>query len=125
MRILHCVEFYAPSVGGAQEVVRQISERLAARGHDVTVATPALPERTTDEINGVRLAEFDAYGNAVRGMTGEIDRYRRFVRDGGFDVVMAYAAQQWTSDALLDDAGDIESRLILAPCGFSALYDPN
>jgi glycosyltransferase involved in cell wall biosynthesis len=124
MRILHCVEFYPPSVGGAQEVVRQISERLASRGHDVTVATTALPERTSSEHEGVRIEGFQVRGNATRGMTGEVDRYRRFVRDGGFDVVMTYAAQQWTTDALLDAAPSIDSRLVLAPCGFSGLYDP-
>ena len=32
MRILHTVQYYSPSVGGAQEVVRQISERLALVG---------------------------------------------------------------------------------------------
>ncbi|MFL5844116.1 MAG: glycosyltransferase family 4 protein [Solirubrobacteraceae bacterium] len=124
LRILHAVEFYAPSVGGAQEVVRQVSERLAARGHEVTVATTALPGRTAGEIAGVRIAGFDVAGNAVRGMTGDVEGYRRFVRDGEFDVVMTYAAQQWTTDALLDVLAEVPGRRILAPCGFSGLHDP-
>ncbi len=45
MRILHTVEFYHPSIRGAQEVVRQFSERLVTLGHDVTVVTTKLPER--------------------------------------------------------------------------------
>ena len=73
MKILHTVEFYHPSVGGMQEVVRQISERLVALGHQVTVATTALPERTEKEINGVKIVEFKISGNAVRGMSGETD----------------------------------------------------
>src|SRR3954462_6732295 len=101
LRILHAVEFYAPSVGGAQEVIRQVSGRLAARGHDVTVATTHLRERRVDVIDGVRIEGFDVRGNAVRGIEGDVERYRRFVLDGGFDVVMTYAAQQWTTDALL------------------------
>ena len=124
MRILHAAEFYAPSVGGAQEVVRQVSERLAAAGHDVTVATSAIPGRGSAEIAGVRIAEFAISGNAVRGMTGDVEAYQRFVRDGGFDVVMAYAAQQWSFDALLDMAAELPCPLVLAPCGFSALEDP-
>jgi glycosyltransferase involved in cell wall biosynthesis len=124
MRILHTVEFYAPSVGGAQEVVRQLSERLAGRGHDVTVATTRLPQRRGLEHNGVTIAEFDVRGNLVRGMEGEIDRYREFVRDGGFDVVMSYAAQQWATDALLPIAGELDAAMVLAPCGFSALENP-
>lgn len=124
LRILHTVEFYAPSVGGAQEVVRQVSERLAARGHDVTVATTRLPQRDVHELNGVRIEEFAVSGNTVRGITGEVDRYRAFVRDGGFDVVMSYATQQWATDALLPIAGELDAATVLAPCGFSALHDP-
>jgi glycogen synthase len=37
MKILHTVEFYSPSTGGAQEVVKQLSERMAEKGHVVTV----------------------------------------------------------------------------------------
>ncbi|MFH1005826.1 MAG: hypothetical protein V1781_10125 [Bacteroidota bacterium] len=39
MKILHTVESYYPSVGGMQEVVKQISEQLVKMGHSVTVAT--------------------------------------------------------------------------------------
>ena len=44
MKILHTVEFYHPSVGGMQEVVKQLSERLVRLGHNVTVATSQLKE---------------------------------------------------------------------------------
>ena len=109
-------------MGGAQEVVRQISERLAARGHDVTVATTRLPARTRGVLNDVRIEQFDVKGNAAGGMRGEVSRYRRFVAEGAFDVVMSYAAQQWTTDALLDVVDDIPGARVLAPCGFSGLY---
>jgi L-malate glycosyltransferase len=124
MRILHTVEFYAPSVGGAQEVVRQLSVRLAARGHDVTVATTRLPNRTTDVIDGVRVEGFDVRGNAVRGIEGEVDRYREFVTGGDWDVIMSYAAEQWATDALLDRVDALPGARVLAPCGFSRLDDP-
>ena len=103
-------------------MVRQISERLAAQGHDVTVATTRLPGPTRDSHNGVRVEEFDVSGNAAGGMKGEISRYRRFVAEGAFDVVMSYAAQQWTTDALLDVIDDIPAVRVLAPCGFSGLH---
>ena len=124
MRILHAVEFYPPSVGGAQEVVRQISERLVARGHEVTVATSRLAHRTSLELAGVRIEEFDIAGNQVRGMTGDLERYRRLARREEWDVVMTYAAQQWTTDALLAHLGEIPAASVLAPCGFSGLLDP-
>jgi L-malate glycosyltransferase len=123
MRVLHAVELYRPSVGGAQEVVRQVSERLAARGHEVTVATTALPEREPGPLEGVEIAEFAVSGNAVGGLNGDVAGYRRFVLDGDFDVMMVYAAQQWTLDALLGVIDQVPYPVMVAPCGFSALGD--
>lgn len=125
MRILHAVESYTPAVGGAQEVVRQVSERLAARGHEVTVATSARADRSEGRIAGVEVAEFDVGGNEVRGMRGDVEGYRRYVAGGGFDVLMTYAAQQWTTDALLPVLDRIPMPKVLAPCGFSGLRDPD
>lgn len=124
MRILHTVEFYAPAVGGAQEAVRQISEHLVRFGHEVTVATSSLPERTFTELRGVSIWGSDLSGNLARGMKGDIAGYRRFVMESGFDLVMSYAAQQWATDALLEVLSQIRSRKVLVPCGFSGLRDP-
>jgi glycosyltransferase involved in cell wall biosynthesis len=104
--------------------VRQLSERLAARGHDVTVATTALPARVGTEIKGVRMAGFNTSGNRVRGMQGDVEGYRRFVLGGGFDVVMNYAAQQRTTDARFDVLPGLKAAKVLVPCGFSGLDDP-
>ncbi|MEA2412909.1 MAG: L-malate glycosyltransferase [Thermoleophilaceae bacterium] len=123
MRILHAVEFYPPAVGGVQEVVRQVSERLAARGHDVTVATGDDPRRVAGG-GPVEVVGFDVRGNEVRGFEGDVDAYRRFVIEGEWDLVMTYAAQQWTTDALLPVLGEIRAPVVLAPCGFSALHNP-
>ena len=82
-------------------MVRHVSRELVRRGHEVTVATTRLPHREETELDGVRIEEFEVSGNAVQGLDGEVERYRSFVSDGGFDVVMTYAAQQWTTDALL------------------------
>lgn len=124
MNILHTVEFYSPSVGGAQEVVKQLSERLVQRGHQVTVATTRLPERTATEINGVNIVEFNIHGNAVRGMTGEIERYQQFLLNGKFDIMMSYAAQEWTVDLSFPILTQIPYKKILIPCGFSGLHLP-
>ncbi len=123
MRILHTVELYDPSVGGAQEVVRQISTRLAKRGHEVTVATTRLARRHGDHLDGVHVEQFEISGNAVRGISGEIDAYRRLVLEGDYDVMMTYAAQQWTLDALLGVLQRIPRPHAVAPCGFSGLHD--
>jgi L-malate glycosyltransferase len=124
MRILLACEFYYPSVGGVQEVMRQVAERLASRGHGVTVATTYLPERESRELNGVTIAEFKVSGNAVRGMTGNVEAYRRYLVKGDYDILMVKAAQQWTFDAMVPVLDQIHKPKVFIPCGFSGLYEP-
>lgn len=124
MRILFCCQFYAPSIGGVQEVMRQLAERLAARGHDVMVATTKLTSRDFAVLNGVKVKEFEVAGNQARGLQGIIGAYARFVTSTPFDIVMINAAQQWTFDALWPVLDKIEAGIVLVPCGFSGLYEP-
>lgn len=124
MNILHTVEYYHPSVGGAQEVVRQVSEGLAARGHRVTVATTRLDGRASLDLNGVAIREFDIAGNSARGLKGECERYERFLLECDCDVMMNYAAQEWTMDLALPLLGSLPYRKVMIPCGFSGLHDP-
>jgi L-malate glycosyltransferase len=123
LRILLACEFFHPSVGGVQEVVRQVAERLVARGHEVTVATSQFAERTSLDLNGVKIAEFKVSGNLVRGMSGEVAAYRSRVLTGDYDVFMVKAAQQWTFDALLPVLDRVHNK-VFVPCGFSALQEP-
>lgn len=124
MKILFCCEFYAPSVGGVQEVMRQLAERLVVRGHSVTVATTAIPTREFKDLNGVQIQEFSISGNLANGMKGDLEGYRQFVTAGAFDVVMIKAAQQWTFDALWSVLSRIPGGKVFIPCGFSCLYEP-
>ena len=125
MKILFCCEFYAPSVGGVQEVMRQLAERLVVRGHSVTVATTAIPSRGFKDLNGVQIQEFSISGNLASGMKGELERYRQFVTASTFDVVMIKAAQQWTFDALWPVLSKIPGGKVFIPCGYSCLYEPD
>lgn len=124
MKILHTVELYHPSHGGMQEVVKQISERLAKLGHEVTVATTKLPERKKMVINGVNIKEFNIKGNLVRGLTGEIEKYKEFLINSNFDIVTNFAAQQWASDLTFDILDKIKGKKIFVPTGFSGFYLP-
>ena len=125
MKILFCVEFYSPSVGGAQEVVRQLAERMAQRGNIVSVATSKIATRTNDVIKNVRICDFDVAGNFVRGLSGEVDRYKLFLSQVDSDIVFFYAAQQWTFDAAWDVLPLIRAKKILVPCGYSGLHNPS
>ena len=123
MRILFCCQFYAPSVGGVQEVIRQLAERLVSRGHQVTVATTRLPNRNFEVLNGVVVKGFGVTGNLAGGMAGEIREFQEYVLAGKFDVMLVYAAQQWTFDALWTILDSIPFKKVFVPCGFSGLYE--
>ncbi len=124
LKILHAVEFYYPSIGGAQEVVRHLSERMVKAGHDVTVATTKLPNRESLVHNGVKIVEFELSGNTVNGVKGNKKPYVDLLTKGDFDIIMTYAAQQWSTDIFLDNLDNIKAKKVLVPCGYSALYDP-
>ena len=123
MRILFCSEFYAPSVGGVQEVMRQIAERLVKKGHDVTIATSKLDNRNFKVLNGVNIHEFNVFGNWVSGMSGEVEAYREFLLTFDYDVLMIKAAQQWTFDATWEIIHNIKQPKVFIPCGFSSLFE--
>lgn len=124
MKILHTVEFYRPSVGGMQEVVKQLSERLVKLGHDVTAATSWLSDRREKVLNGVKIKDFHISGNAVRGYQGNIREYQDFLLASRFDIVTNFAAQQWATDLTLPILDRIRAKKVLVPTGFSGLYWP-
>lgn len=124
MKILHTVEFYHPSVGGMQEVVKQLSERLISLGHEVTVATTRLPERKFNIINGVQIIDFEVSGNLANGLRGDVDEYQQFLKQSSFDIVTNFAAQQWATDVAITMLGEISGKKVFVPTGFSELYNP-
>ena len=125
MKILHTVQLYSPHVGGSEEVVRQLSERLVRKGHEVTVATGYDPRRRSNSINGVRIEQFQIQGNLVSGITGpDPERYGDFVIRSDFDIMMNYAAQIWSTDLLFPHLEAIRAAKVIVPCGYSALHKP-
>jgi glycosyltransferase involved in cell wall biosynthesis len=124
VKILICCDTYFPSVGGVQIVLQQISERLSNRGHDITIATSKLSNRKSDNINGVKIIEFDISGNSIGGITGEMQKYRDYVLSQDYDVLLMKAAQSWSFDSIIDILHKIKKRKIFIPCGFSGLFYP-
>ena len=124
LNIAHCVESYAPALGGMPEVVKQLSERMVRMGHRVTVFTSAHDGRGSDMINGVHIRSFPIKGNVVVGISGDVRPYVQAMTTGDFDVVTCFAAQQWATDALLPHLHDIRAKKVFVPTGFSALHDP-
>ncbi len=125
MKILHTVESYLPARHGMSEVVRQVSERLVARGHEVTVATRSDPARMSDRIEGVRVQEFDVQGKSAVGVWGDVSGYQRYLLATDADVIVNFAAQQWATDLMLPLLPRLKASKVFVPTGFSALGDPS
>jgi glycosyltransferase involved in cell wall biosynthesis len=125
MRILHTAATYSPSLDGVAEVVRNISERLARRGHDVDVATTAVDSQSScDDLRGVHVHRFSVKGNLAFGMHGEIEKYREFVRSGCWDILVNHCLQIWSTDAILDDLRSYPWASILVTHGLSGFGNP-
>lgn len=124
LKIAHCVESYAPAKGGMPEVVRQLSERMAKQGHQVTVFTSVHPHRKENTLNGVAIRSFPLSGNKVNGIEGDTQPYFEALRSGRFDVVVFFAAQQWATDAVIERLDEIPGRKVFVPTGFSHFYNP-
>jgi len=121
LKVLHTVESYVPEVCGVQLTVQMISEGLAARGHQVTVATGWHPQRDFSSLNGVDIRQFKVSGKWGRGFRGEKREYRQFIRSFDCDVMMNYAGQSWTTNLVFPLLNHLDCSRVLVPSGYSTL----
>lgn len=122
MKILLCCEHFHPSVGGVQKMMYEIGLRFVKKGHEVSVATSWRPDRIEDTVDGIKIISFKVSGNIASGITGEIDEYQNFLKNGPFDFLLVMAAQQWTLDAMLPILDGIPYKKLHIPCGYSGFY---
>lgn len=122
MKILFCSEFFYPSIGGVQEVIKQLAVRFSRAGHQVEIATTFLNTRKNDFYEDIKINSFHVSGNYSNGITGDVSSYIDFVLNSDFDLIFIYAAQQWTLDGLIGFLDKVKAKKVLVPCGFSGLY---
>ncbi|MDX2173403.1 MAG: glycosyltransferase family 4 protein [Bacteroidota bacterium] len=122
MRIFHCVESYFPAVGGMQEVVKQLSERLVVLGHEVIVLTRFHPDRNFELLNGVKVISFKVEGNPKEVVSDAEKEYVSFLLNQSSDIITFFAAQQWATDLALPILGKLNAKKVSVPTGYSGLY---
>ncbi|WNV85105.1 glycosyltransferase family 4 protein [Umezawaea sp. Da 62-37] len=74
MRILQVTDNYAPAIGGLERTVQGLARELAARGHEVEVATLSRPDAPDVEQEGAV---------TIRRLSGLTRHLRRFSTDPG------------------------------------------
>lgn len=103
-------------------MVRRLSELMVQSGHEVVVATSAVP-REQSVLNGVRVEGFHIGGGLLEGVVGEsaeVDRYRAFLCLD-WDVVVSWGSQQWATDLTYAVLPQIKARRIFVPTGIHGL----
>jgi glycosyltransferase involved in cell wall biosynthesis len=126
MLILQTSHTYLPSLDGVAEVVSQTSKRLAARGHEVHVATTAVPGTLELEtIDGVFVHRFDITGNAVTGIRGATQEFLTFVESLRADVIALHHCATWATDLLLPRLRKFNCGKVFIPHGMARLRNPN
>lgn len=120
MRILHTSPFYPPELSGVSEVVRQISTRLARRGHEVHVATAASSHDGIESwCDGVKVHRFQIAGNLARSISGEQSAYANFLWSRPWDVIAMHCSQTWATDLALPRLAHLNAAIVFVAHGLS------
>jgi glycosyltransferase involved in cell wall biosynthesis len=124
MRILMLTDFYPPVIGGLERQVQALSRELARRGHQVSVATMAIPGAPSFESDGpIRIHRLAGWSRVLRRFyqdpgrpfhptvpdPGIMTALRRLVQDEGPDIVHSHS---WILYSYLPAARD-RPRLIV------------
>jgi glycosyltransferase involved in cell wall biosynthesis len=72
MKILHCVEFYYPHIGGAEKHVLILSKYFSNLGNEAHVATSKIYNRKNKILNNVK---FGYCNNNLNNITNKLDSY--------------------------------------------------
>lgn len=124
MRILVTALTFEPAVDGVATVVGRHVRGFVAAGHKVTVATGFDPRRGGGDgcAGNVSVEQFKVTGSANRlvGYSGEVERYKDFIKNAKTDVVFHHAWQAWTTDLVMDLSVPRGAKRVLVSHGVSA-----
>jgi len=120
VKILITTEQYYPIQSGVSSVVTSIAEELYKQGYEVDVAT-GFQDRNKLVYNGVNIIEFKVYGGFGNYYKGETQKYKDFILNSSYDVIINECVQTWTTDLILKYLHLLKGKKILHSHGFSLL----
>ena len=123
MRVLHLAQFYAPIIGGEERHVASISQALAARGHEIEVATLAHPDRPTVMTDrGVTVHSLTGWSQrAGRLFSDDQRRHAPPFPDPGLTAALAKIVSRFRPDVVHGHNWLVHSFLPLKPTAGAAL----
>jgi glycosyltransferase involved in cell wall biosynthesis len=114
---------FPPQANGVSEVAKTQSAGLAARGHEVTVATGFDAARSpAHSPPGVVVRQFGVSGAAsVRGgCRGETAAYGQFIACYDGDIILCNGWQTWATDVAIPFFPKSKARKVIVSHGFAA-----
>ena len=115
MKILFTTFSYYPERSGVPIVVQYLAEGLAARGHEVSVATRKNGNEFSDEeiVNGVNVRRFNIGLTLTKRNTGDIGEYIEYVKAYSKDVLVLECLQCHTTDILLPYLKEMHCKIVI------------
>jgi glycosyltransferase involved in cell wall biosynthesis len=99
-----------------------LANGLAARGHEVAIATARHPKRSSQRKTNPCVFEFDVSGggNFRQGLRGECESYRTFIREHDCDVMVFECWDVWSTWLAKPLLNKIKAKTVLVSHGFTA-----
>ncbi len=121
-KILHMTSSYYPNEDGVSKVVQKYSEYYSSIGVDSWVLTSS-DCKNFSKINGVSIKYLNIYGNEVKGISGDVEEFYKFLKEMSFDVIVTYAPQTWHFDLIskMSKSNFNNAKLVCFTVGFSGL----
>jgi glycosyltransferase involved in cell wall biosynthesis len=123
MKILIATFSFPPNKDGVSEACATLAAGFLARGWAVAATSqPTQPERTSLDWNGVTIHEVSicGAGSPKHPYRGEVDAYRRLVREGDWDVIL-FQTVSWPFMVVVDLLPSLRAKTVMVSHGYAPL----
>jgi glycosyltransferase involved in cell wall biosynthesis len=123
VKILVTTFTFPPQASGVSEIARSQACGLAARGHELTVATDFDPGRAQEHSCGkLQIHQFNITGDfdPKVGYHGEIGRYQELIAKGSFDIILCNCWQNWATDLAFPVFRQTQAKKVIVTQGLDA-----